>query len=121
MVVIDSITDLAVSDIVEIKDLVTTIKGLQRVAKRWNGLVYLLLTRGILERRHEALLMDSTDGCLVFEWRTSARSSARQRFKYLQEFTRVPPHFPRDQIARFPTNASADKWLVVPYIERNSC
>src|SRR3989442_1495480 len=52
MVVIDSITDLAVSDIVEIKDLVTTIKGLQRVAKRWNGLVYLMLTRGILERRH---------------------------------------------------------------------
>src|SRR2546426_1118492 len=62
MVVIDSLTDLAISDIVEIKDLVTTIKGLQRVAKRWNGLVYLLLTRGILERRHESLLMDSTDG-----------------------------------------------------------
>src|SRR3989442_1888304 len=34
MVVIDSVTDLAISDIVEIKDLVTTIKGLQRVAKR---------------------------------------------------------------------------------------
>src|SRR2546426_1615577 len=74
MVVIDSVTDLAISDIVEIKDLVTTIKGLQRVAKRWNGLVYLMLTRGILERRHESLLMDSTDGCLVFECRTSARS-----------------------------------------------
>src|SRR2546429_4348004 len=80
MVVIDSLTDLAISDIVEIKDLVTTIKGLQRVAKRWNGLVYLLLTRGILERRHESLLMDSTDGCLVFEGRGSGRARTRPRY-----------------------------------------
>src|SRR3989475_13227189 len=63
MVVIVSVTDLAISDIVELKDLVTTIKGLQRVAKRWNGLVYLMLTRGILERRLESLRLDSSDGC----------------------------------------------------------
>src|SRR5256885_56920 len=120
MVVIDSITDLAVSDIVEIKDLVTTIKGLQRVAKRWNGLVYLMLTRGILERRHESLLMDSTDGCLVFEWRTSARSSTRQRYMYLEKFTGVLPHLPRDKIARFPTMVSSNHGLVVVYMERIS-
>ena len=120
MVVIDSITDLAVSDIVEIKDLVTTIKGLQRVAKRWNGLVYLMLTRGILERRHESLLMDSTDGCLVFEWRTSTRSSTRQRYMYLEKFTGVLPHLPRDKIARFPTMVSSNHGLVVVYMERIS-
>src|SRR5438874_3944674 len=34
MIVIDSLTDLAISDIVELKDLVSTIKGLQRVVKR---------------------------------------------------------------------------------------
>src|SRR5439155_1112637 len=89
MVVIDSLTDLAISDLVEVKDLVTTIKGMQRAAKRWNGLVYLLLTRGILERRQEQLLMDSTDGCLVFEWRSSPRSSNRQRYMYLEKFTGV--------------------------------
>src|SRR5438445_3287228 len=61
MVVIDSITDLAISDLVEVRDLVIAVKGLQRAAKRWNGLVYLMLTRGILEHRHEQLLMDSTD------------------------------------------------------------
>src|SRR3990170_1358239 len=53
IVIIDSLTDLAVSESVEMKDLVTTMKGLQRAAKRWDGLVYLMLTRGILERRHE--------------------------------------------------------------------
>ena len=120
MVVIDSITDLAVSDLVEIRDLVTTVKGLQRAAKEWNGLVYLLLTRGILERRQEQLMMDSTDGCLVFEWRSSPRSSNRQRYMYLEKFTGVLPHLPRDKIARFPTMVSANHGLVVLYMERIS-
>src|SRR5438132_93760 len=120
MVVIDSLTDLAISDLVEVKDLVTTIKGMQRAAKRWNGLVYLLLTRGILERRQEQLLMDSTDGCLVFEWRSSPRSSNRQRYMYLEKFTGVLPHLPRDRIARFPTMVSANNGLVVVYMERIS-
>src|SRR5947199_76879 len=120
MVVIDSLTDLAISDLVEVKDLVTTIKGMQRAAKRWNGLVYLLLTRGILERRQEQLLMDSTDGCLVFEWRSSPRSSNRQRYMYLEKFTGVLPHLPRDTIARFPTMVSANNGLVVVYMERIS-
>src|SRR2546426_646548 len=81
MVVIDSITDLAVSDIVEIKDLVTTIKGLQRVAKRWNGLVYLMLTRGTLDARATSCSRASTASmrCLGAACRpdTSSRSSVR--------------------------------------------
>jgi KaiC/GvpD/RAD55 family RecA-like ATPase len=120
MVVIDSLTDLAISDLVEAKDLVTTVKGLQRAAKRWNGLVYLLLTRGILEPRQEQLMIDSTDGCLVFEWRSSPRSSNRQRYMYLEKFTGVLPHLPRDKIARFPTMVSANHGLVVVYMERIS-
>ena len=120
MVVIDSITDLAISDLVEVRDLVIAVKGLQRAAKRWNGLVYLMLTRGILEHRHEQLLMDSTDGCLVFEWRSSPRSSTRQRYMYLEKFTGVLPHLPRDKIARFPTMVSANNGLVVVYMERIS-
>src|SRR2546428_825233 len=79
----------------EMRDLVRTIKGLQRAAKRWNGLISLMLTGGIRERRHEQLLMDSTDGCLVFEWRPSPRSSPRQRYMYLEKFTGVLPHLPR--------------------------
>src|SRR2546425_6664500 len=39
IVVIDSITYLAVTAVAEVRDLVTTIKGLQRAAKRWNGLI----------------------------------------------------------------------------------
>lgn len=120
MVVVDSLTDLAISEAVEMRDLVTMVKGLQRVAKGWGGLVYLLLTRGILEKRHEQMLMESVDGCLAFEWKGYARSSNRQRYMYVEKFTSVLPHLPRERIARFPTMVTANHGLVVVYMERIS-
>ncbi|HKZ89886.1 MAG TPA: recombinase RecA [Thermoplasmata archaeon] len=118
IVVLDSLTDLAIAETVEMKDLVTMVKGLQRVAKRWDGLVYLLLTRGILERKYEQMFMDSVDGCLAFEWKGYARSSNRQRYMYVEKFTSVLPHLPREKIARFPTVVTANTGLVVIYMER---
>lgn len=120
LVVVDSLTDLMEAEIVELRDLVTTVKGLQRAAKGWGGLVYLLLTRGILERRHEQRIIDSVDGCLVFEWRTFANSSRRQRSMYVEKFTQVLPHLNRDKIARFPTMITSEHGLVVVYMERIS-
>jgi len=120
LLIVDSLTDLIVSETVEMKDLVTTVKGLQRAAKRWDGLVYLLLTRGIVEHRHEQMLMDSVDGCLAFEWKGYARSSHRQRYMYVEKFTSVLPHLPREKIARFPTMVTANHGLVVVYMERIS-
>ena len=119
-VVIDSLTDLVEAETVALKDLVTTVKGLQRAAKGWGGVVYLLLTRGILERRHEQMVIDSVDGCLVFEWRTYANSSRRQRSMYVEKFTQVLPHLNRDKIARFPTMVTSQQGLVVVYMERIS-
>src|SRR3989454_4583761 len=103
MVVVDSLTDLVETEAVEMRDLVTTVKGLQRASKEWGGITYLLLTRGILDKRFEQMVVDSVDGCLTFEWRTDARSSNRQRYMYLEKFTSVLPHLPRDKMARFPT------------------
>ena len=120
LLIVDSLTDLIISETVEMKDLVTTVKGLQRAAKRWDGLVYLLLTRGIVEHRHEQMLMDSVDGCLAFEWKGYARSSHRQRYMYVEKFTSVLPHLPREKIARFPTMVTANHGLVVVYMERIS-
>src|SRR5256884_5378014 len=108
MVVIDSLTDLAISELVEVKDLVTTIKGMQRAAKRWNGLVYLLLTRGILERRQEQLLMDSTDGCLVFEWRYAPPPSIPAGGSCLVKINTGPPQLPPGAITRVARTGSAD-------------
>jgi len=80
--------------------------------------VYLMLTRGILERRHEQMLMESVDGCLAFEWKGFVKSSNRQRYMYVEKFTSVLPHLPRERIARFPTMVTASQGLVVVYMER---
>ena len=120
LVAIDSLTDLIEAEVVPLKDLVTMVKGLQRAAKGWGGVVYLLLTRGILERRYEQMIVDSVDGCLVFEWRTYATSSRRQRSMYVEKFTQVLPHLNRDKIARFPTMITSQQGLVVIDMERIS-
>ncbi len=100
------------------KDLVNTVKGLQRAAKRWNGIVYLLLTRDILEPRVERMIVDSVDGCLVFEWSRYLRSSKRQRYMYVEKFASVLPHLPMEKIARFPIMITSRQGLVVVYMER---
>jgi len=118
LVVIDSLTDLVEAETVEIRDLVTTVKGLQRASKEWGGITYLLLTRGILEKRFEQMIVDSVDGCLTFEWRTSSMSSRRQRSMHIEKFTSVLPHLPREKIARFPIMVTSKQGLVVVYVER---
>jgi len=120
MVVIDSLTDLVEAEAVEMRDLVTTVKGLQRATKEWGGITYLLLTRGILEKRFEQMVVDSVDGCLTFEWRSYLNSSKRQRYMYVEKFTSVLPHLARDKIARFPTIVTSNQGLVVVYMERIS-
>ncbi|MGI0151402.1 MAG: RAD55 family ATPase, partial [Thermoplasmata archaeon] len=47
VVVVDSLTDLLVRRGVATEDLLTLIKGLRRRAKSWDGLVYLLLSKGV--------------------------------------------------------------------------
>jgi KaiC/GvpD/RAD55 family RecA-like ATPase len=120
MVIIDSITDLLEVEAVELKDLVATVKGIQRASKRWDGLVYLLLNRGTLERKHEVMFFNSVDGVLTFEWKAFRTSSTRQRYMYLEKFTSVLPHLALRKIAKFPTMVTSSQGLVVVYMERIS-
>ena len=118
MVVLDALSDFVDSEVTDVKDVVSTVKGLQRAAKKWDGIVYLLLTRDILEPRVERMLVDSVDGCLVFEWSRYLRSSKRQRYMYVEKFTSVLPHLKMEKIARFPIMITSRQGLVVVYLER---
>ena len=118
MVVIDSLTDLIETEAVEIKDLVAALKGMQRAAKTWDGIVYLILTRGILDKKFEQMIMDSVDGCLVFEWKHYLTSSKRQRYMYVEKFTSVLPRLPEGKIAQFPTMVTYSGGLEVFNFER---
>jgi KaiC/GvpD/RAD55 family RecA-like ATPase len=118
VVVVDSITDLVESDEVGKDDLIATMKGLQRAAKSWNGIVYLLLTQGIMETRYQQMLMDSVDGVFTFQWRNYLNSSKRQRYMYVEKFIGLLPHLESERMSRFPTMVTNHQGLSILYMER---
>ncbi|MDW5563166.1 MAG: ATPase domain-containing protein [Methanomassiliicoccus sp.] len=118
MIVIDSLTDLVVSANIEITDLVAVMRGMQRVAKRWGGIIYLVLTNNVLDEKKQRMLMDSVDGSLVFEWSRYLNSSKRQRYMYVEKFISLLPHLDKERIARFATVVTAQSGLVVIDTER---
>jgi KaiC/GvpD/RAD55 family RecA-like ATPase len=118
MVIIDSLTDLVVSANIEIADLVAVLRGMQRVAKRWGGIIYLVLTNNVLDEKKQRMLMDSVDGSLVFEWSRYLNSSKRQRYMYVEKFISLLPHLDKERIARFATVVTAQSGLVVIDTER---
>jgi len=101
MVVIDSITDLLTNSSIDENKLVTIIKGMRRASKKWGGIIYLLLSKGIVDKSLEYQIIDSVDGVLSFEWSKTSRSSQRQRYLLVDKFMSVLPHLKREKIARF--------------------
>ena len=85
LVIIDSLTHLAETGMVPMKDLIATLRGLQRVSKTWGGVVYLLLTRGILDPKEEQMIIDSVDGVIVFQWSKTKFNSRRARYMYVEK------------------------------------
>ena len=118
VVVVDSLTDLVETDEVSDDDLIATMKGLQRASKNWNGIVYLLLTQGIMETKYQQMLMDAVDGILNFQWRNYLNSSKRQRYMYVEKFLGLMPHLEAERIARFPTMVTSHQGLTILYMER---
>ena len=113
MIIVDSLTDLVVSKSVSTHDLVGVLRGIQRASKKWNGIIYLLLTKDIMEKMDEQMLIDSVDGVLVFEWNKLYRTTKRQRYMFIEKFMSVLPHIKEDRIARFPTMVSSKSGLIV--------
>jgi hypothetical protein len=98
--------------------MVAVLRGMQRVSKKWSGIVYLILTSDILDPTKERVIMDSVDGALVFRWSKFAQSSRRQRYLYVEKFMSLLPHLDKERIARFATVVTAESGLVVIDTER---
>ena len=118
IVIIDSLTYLAQTENVSMMDLVATLQGLQRVSKTWNGVVYLLLTQGIMEPKEEQMVIDSVDGVIVFKWSKNVHNSKRARYMYVEKFMSVLPHLDDKNISRFSTMVNASQGLVVINTEK---
>jgi KaiC/GvpD/RAD55 family RecA-like ATPase len=118
LVIIDSLTDLALSANIEMNDLIQVLRGMSRISKKWNGIIYMILTKDIVDDRRQRMIMDSVDGALVFEWSKFAMSSKRQRYLYVEKFMSILPHLDKERIARFATVVTAESGLVVIDTER---
>ena len=118
MIIIDSLTDLVVSESVNFQDVVAVLKGIQRMAKKWGAVFYLILTDEILDRKRQQMIIDSVDGVLKFEWAKFHHTSKRQRYLYVEKFMSVLPHLDQERIARFATLITSQSGFVVINTER---
>ena len=118
VVIVDSLTDLLVRRGVDAEELLTLVKGLRRKAKSWDGIVYLLLSRGVAPAASEQALYDSVDGVLSFTWTTSPLHSHRQRTMLIEKFMPVLTRVPAEYQGRFVIRISALNGLVTTQYER---
>jgi KaiC/GvpD/RAD55 family RecA-like ATPase len=118
MVIMDSLTDLVVSETIPFQDVVALLKGIQRMAKKWSSVFYLVLTDEILDRKRQQMIIDSVDGVFKFEWAKFHHTSKRQRYLYVEKFMSVLPHLDQERIARFATLITSQSGFVVINTER---
>ncbi len=118
MVIIDSLTDLVVSETVQFQDVIALLKGIQRMSKKWGSVFYLILTDEILDRKRQQMIIDSVDGVFKFEWAKFHHTSKRQRYLYVEKFMSVLPHLDQERIARFATLITSQSGFVVINTER---
>ncbi len=118
MVVIDSLTDLLTNTSIDNDKLVTIVKGMRRASRRWGGVIYLLLSKDILDRSLEYHIIDSVDGVFNFRWSENKRVSKRQRYLIVDKFMSVLPHLKREKIARFTAEVTDYEGYIVINYER---
>ena len=117
LVIIDSLTELATQHIASGKwpDLTAFLRGLQRVAKKWNTSFYLILTKGILNQWQETEVADAVDAVIHFRWEESS-TAKRQRGLYIEKFRGVMIHLEDREMVKFAVKITADRGFEVSNI-----
>ena len=109
LVIIDSLTDLVRSsytDNITWNDLVSLLKGMERMAKQWNCVIYALMTADIFDNSKQEEVSDCVDGVLVFAWDVTGVNQ-RQRTMYIKKFRGLMPYLEEDNVVKFETNVTA--------------
>ncbi|MDY6964434.1 MAG: hypothetical protein SVM80_00480 [Halobacteriota archaeon] len=107
LVILDSLTNLvrASYSSIEWQDLISFFEGLQRVSKRWDGVIYAILGAKILDENKESELADCADGVLIFDWMQKGEFS-RQQIMYVKKFRGLLPQLTKDNISKFETSVT---------------
>jgi KaiC/GvpD/RAD55 family RecA-like ATPase len=107
LIILDSITDIATQHNIPNlwNDLMGFLRGFQRIAKKKNITIYLLLSRGVLETPKELEIADMADAVLLFKWEESM-GARRQRVMYFEKFRGVMPHLEERDLVKFAVRIS---------------
>ncbi len=102
LVIIDSLTEIATQHLAADSwpDLTAFLRGLQRVAKKWDTCFYLVLTKGILNQWQEIEVADAVDAVIHFRWEEST-TAKRQRILYVEKFRGVMIHLEEREMVKF--------------------
>jgi KaiC/GvpD/RAD55 family RecA-like ATPase len=103
LVVIDSLSDLVsgMGETLVWSDISFLVKGLQKAAHRWNGLILIHLNHETLTDTQHGQLSEAVDGTMRFEWETGG--SSRARTLVIQQFRGVISQIEDEDIVRFET------------------
>jgi len=103
LVVVDSLTDMiaALGDAFAWRDVIYVVKGLQKAAHEWDGLVLLHVNHETLTSTRIGQLVDAVNGTMRFEWESGG--STRARTLVVQQFRGVLSQIEAEDIVRFET------------------
>jgi len=121
-IVIDSITALAEycaspGNSTEWSDVISFFRGLQRVSKRWNGVVYALLTTDIVDVHQQEQIADCADGVLIFEW-DDFGAAKRQRVMHVKKFRGLLPQLEMANLVKFETSVTTDYGFAISKVKQ---
>jgi archaellum biogenesis ATPase FlaH len=112
LVIIDSLTSLMRACCFDWRNVIRFLEYIQKRSKSWDGLVYLLQGKGILENTKEEEVMDLVDGVLEFDWVQDR--FLRQQAIHMKKFTGLMPNLAKDNIVRFDTMVTnTDGFMVI--------
>lgn len=103
LVVVDSLTDLvgAMGNEIEWNDVAMLMRGLNRAAYQWGGLILVLVNVETLTEVQFGQLMDAASGTFVFSW--ASGGSQRDRVMVVREFRGVLSRLEEEGIFQFET------------------
>ena len=115
VIYLHTLTDLARLYMDSPRKFTTFLLGLQRAAKNWDGLIYAILSTGILDAQMQEDIVACSDGVLVFRWE-EAGPVERRRMMYFRKFRGLLPHI-EDRISKFQIRITRETGFMVSKVE----
>ncbi len=113
LIILDSLSDLLTARIFDKEIIFDLSRGISRAAKKWDSLLYAMMTADITTKENENILMDIFDGTMMFRWNASDKFSRRRRFMIIPKFTGVLPRIEQERIERFDTDFDYKTGMIV--------